>query len=93
MKRFVELAWNKPISKRLFEHLRNDLRFNEDHKTVFDSVTGHSGTADFHAENTGMDKKKFARVYADVAEAVLYELIRLAEIGRECEIKGKSEKS
>ena len=90
MKRFVEIAWNSPIDAGLFQHLRNDLRFNEDHKKIFDSVTKHSGDLDFHSDNTRMDKKRFSRLYEHVAENVLSELIRLAAVGYKAEIKAKS---
>lgn len=93
MKRFVEIAWLTPIDVRLYNHLRNDMRFSEEHLKVFDSVTHHSGTADFHADNTGFDKKKFARLYGHVAEVVLTELIRLAADGYKQEINAKSSKS
>lgn len=89
MKKFVEIAWNKPIDTDLFYHLRNDFRFHEDHLAVFDSVTEHSGTVEFHCDNTGLEQKKFTRVYNQVAETVLNELIRLAEIGFESEQKIK----
>lgn len=95
MKKFVEIAWNAPIDKKLFEHLRNDFRYNDDHLKVFDSVTQHTGNIDFHVDNTGIERKKFARVYNQVAETTLNELIRLATIGykREEEIKEKLKKS
>lgn len=89
MKRFVEIAWNAPIDPKLFNHLRNDFRFNETQLNVFDSVTKHSGNLDFHADNTSLDKKKFGRVYNQVAECVLTELIRLAAIGYRHEINQK----
>ena len=95
MKKFVEIAWNAPIDKKLFDHLRNDFRYNSDHLKVFDSVTQHSGNIDFHVDNTGIERKRFARVYNQVAESTLNELIRLAVIGykRELEIKGKLEEN
>lgn len=95
MKKYVEIAWNSPINEELFVHLRNDMRFNEDHINVFDSVTHHSGSIEFHVDNTGFDRKKFTRIYDNVAETVLGELIRLAELGykNEKEIKEKFEKN
>lgn len=87
MKRFVEIAWNHPIDDKLFNHFRNDFRYNEDHLKVFDSVTKHCGDIDFHVDNTGLDRKKFARVYGQVAETVLNELIRLACIGYKSEME------
>lgn len=94
MKRFVEVAWNSPIDTGLFLHLRNDMHFKDDHIKVFDSVTEKCGDVDFHVQNTGLDKRKFARTYEKVAETVLSELIRLAAVGykHEKEIKQKSEK-
>lgn len=92
MKRFVEIAWNSPIDRGLFLHLRNEMGFREDHLKVFDSVTEKSGNIDFHVQNTGLEKKKFARIYERVAETVLNELIRLAAIGykHEMDMKQKS---
>ncbi|MCQ2513120.1 MAG: hypothetical protein MJ092_07045 [Lachnospiraceae bacterium] len=90
MKRFVEIAWTAPIDRGLLEHLRNDLNFKDDHLKVFDSVTQKTGNADFHADNTGLDKRKFGRVYEKVAETVLGELMRLALIGYKHEKTQKS---
>lgn len=93
MKRFVEIAWNSPIDKGLLWHLRNEMNFREDHLKVFDSVTEKNGNIDFHIQNTGLEKRKFARTYEKVAETVLTELIRLATIGYKAEIRGKSEEN
>ena len=92
MKKFVEIAWLRPIDKGLMNHLRNELNFKDDHLAVFDSVTNHCGNADFHSDHTGIEKKRFARLYAHVAEAVLNEIIRLAAVGYkyEHEINSKS---
>lgn len=81
MKLYILDAWQKPVSNKLYDHIRNDMRLSEDRKKIFDVITTKTGDDDFYIDETGIERKRYYRLYNDLAATVLNELIRLAEIG------------
>lgn len=85
MKQFISDIWQKPVTVGLYNHMRNDIRLSEDRKKIFDAITTKSGDNDFFIDETGIERKRYFRLYNDLAACVLNELIRLAEIGYQTE--------
>lgn len=93
MKARINEMFQYPISKELENHILNDLGFKDDDKKIIKSLMYHSGSSNFHYDNTMIPHDKFEYRLKIITQVLFNEMMRLAKIGYEKEYKENINKS
>lgn len=83
--------YHLPSTKALLEHMRTEIGLHGEYLEIFDELRKERGTSEFHADKLNMPKKRFDDKCAIVGQKLVWELVRLAELGLQTEMKMQEE--
>lgn len=81
----VNRYYQMPASHALVRHFRDSIGLTGKYLEIFDDLRECTGSSQLHADNVGLPTKTYNAMAAIVAQACVFELIRLAEIGLKAE--------
>lgn len=81
----VNRYYQLPASPQMRRHFRENIGLTGKYLEIFDDLRNTSGSTQLHADNVGLPVKTYNAMAGIVAQACVFELLRLAEIGLKAE--------